>query len=351
LDAKPKHRSRSPPETTPRWLKAYTPQQTVLHRSSWFVALTILLMSTALTDSPAAQRGGSATIPRVSVLYVSAVGRGGSPVDNLTTTDVVLKEGGNAREIVKVERATEPMQVAIIIDDSGTGIFRYAVGKFVDQLLGRAHFAIRRVVGQVQTVVDYTSDVEQLRNAVLSLKVIPETPKGGQVVEAVFQAARELQSREAQRPVIVVLTDTEAEYSSLPAEHVLDQLRESGATLYVISIAKAQGRMTLPGSAPAPVLPGAQSPVEKPSDLLERQIDVNRVLGDGPRQSGGRRAEINGSAGPIPALQEIAEELNHQYRITYIIPAGGKLDQKISVSSRRRGVSLTAPARSRKGMR
>jgi VWFA-related protein len=321
----------------------------VLHRSSAFVALAIYLVLTALADNPAAQRGSSTSIPRVSAVYVSAVGRSGSPVADLTATDVVLKEGGDTREIIKVERATAPMQVAIIIDDSGTGIFRYAVGKFVDQLLGHAHFAIRRVVGQVRSIVDYTSDVEQLRNAVLALKVIPETPEGGQVVEAVSQAAKELQSRDAQRPVIIVLTDTEAEYSSLPAEHVLEQLRESGATLYVISIAKVQERMTLPG--PASIVPGAQSTVEKPSDLLDRQIDINRVLGDGPKQSGGRRAEINSSAGPIPALQEIAEELNHQYLITYIVPAGEKLDQKISVSSRRRGVSLRAPSRAGRGIR
>ncbi len=330
------------------WLRRILPTAPVLHRSSAFVALTSCLVSTALTDHPSAQRGGSASIPRVSAVYVTAVDRAGNPVDDLTARDVVLKEGGDAREIVKIERATSPMQVAIIIDDSGTGIFRYAVGKFIDQLLGHAHFAIRRVVGQVQSVVEYTSDVDQLRNAVLSLKVIPETPKGGQVVEAVFQAAKELQSREAPRPVIVVLTDTEAEYSSLPAEHVLEQLRESGATLYVISIARVQERMTLPG--PASVLPGAQSPVEKPSDLLDRQIDVNRVLGDGPKQSGGRRAEINSSAGPIVALQQIADELNHQYRVTYIVPAGEKFDQKISVSSKRRGVSLRAPSRSGKGL-
>jgi hypothetical protein len=250
----------------------------------------------------------------------------------------VLKEGDRIRQIIKVQPATALMHIAMIVDDSGAGIFRYSVANFVDHLLGHAQFAIKRVVGQVQGLVDYTADVERLRSAVLSLGVIPQIPEGGQIVEAVSQAANEL--RGAERPVIVVLTDTDSEYSSLSAQHVLDELEQSGAVLYVISVIKR------------PAWNSAKGPtgtVDKPSDLLERQIDISRVLGDGPKQSGGRRADIAGLAGPIPELQEIAEELNGQYLITYIVPAGEKLNQKISVSTKRRGVSVRAPSRAGQG--
>ncbi len=294
----------------------------------------------AFAIEPSAQRG-SLGVPHVSVVYVSAVDRNGAPVTDLAAADFVLKEGRDVREIVKVERATAPMHIAMIVDDSGTGIFRYGVANFVNHLLGRAQFAIRRVVAQVQGLVDYTADVGRLRNAVLSLGVMPATPKGGQIVEAVFESAKELQRRDAERPVIIVLTDTDAEYSSLPAQHVLDELQQSGAVLYVISIVRRPAWTSAgPGVAPA---------ADKPSDLLERQVDVNRVLGDGPKQSGGRRAEITGLAGPIPELQEIAEELTRQYLITYIVPAGEKPNQKITVSTRRRGVSVRAPSRAGRG--
>jgi VWFA-related protein len=298
-------------------------------------ALAVCLSVTWLSGDAAAQRG-SLVIPRVSIVYVSAVDRNGVPATDLTVQDFVLKEGGDIREIVKVQRATAPLHIALIIDDSGTGIFRFAVANFVDQMLGRAQFAIKRVVGQVLTLVDYTADIDRLRQAVGSLKVMTETPKGGQIVEGIFEASKELQRRAVERPVIVVFTDTDAEYSTLPAAHVLNQLADSGAVLYVISVAKmVQG--VLPNSGVVP---------DKPSDLLDKAVDVNQVLGDGPKQSGGRRAEIIGTAGSIPVLQQIGDELKYQYVITYIVPAGEKPNQKLSVSTKRKGISIHAPSRS-----
>jgi VWFA-related protein len=268
---------------------------------------------------------------------VSAADRNAVPVTDLAASEFVLKEGGKTREIVRAQRATTPMHVALIIDDSGTGIFRYAVANFVDQLLGgRVQFAIKRVVSQVQTLVDYTADVERLRQGVARLGVMPETPRGGQVLEGIFEASKEMQRREAERPVIVVLTDTDAEYSTLPAEHVLSQLTQSGSALYVVAVTKA--------AQSSPLDAGAVP--EKPSDLLERSMDVNHVLGDGPKQSGGRRVEIIQTAGSISALQQMGEELSHQYEITYVVPAGEKPYQKLSVTAKRSGVTVRAPSRS-----
>jgi VWFA-related protein len=312
----------------------------VPNRFPAFWVLAVGAATLAFAVEPAAQRG-SMSFPRVNTVYVSAVDRNNAPVTDLAATDFVLKEGGDLRELISVQRATAPMHIAMIVDDSGTGLFRYPVANFVNHLLGRAQFAIRRVVGQVQSLADYTSDIEQLRDAVLGLRVIHDTQEGGQIVEAVSQAARELQRREAERPVIIVLTDTDAEYSSLPAQHVLDELQRSGAVLYVISVIK---RPVWNSAGPGPA-----ATADKPSDLLDGQLDINRVLGDGPKQSGGRRAEITGLGGPIPQLQEIAEELNRQYLITYIVPAGEKANQKINVSTKRRGVSVRAPSRAGRG--
>jgi VWFA-related protein len=316
---------------------------------SRFLACRVLavgLATMALTSEAAAQ-SGSVRFPRVTTVYVSAIDRHDAPVGDLTAKDFVLKEGGDIREIVKVEPATAPLHIAMIVDDSGTGIFRYPVASFVDRLLGRAQFAIGRVVGQVQNLVDYTSDVERLRTAVLGLGMRSETQKGGQVVEAVFQAARDLRQSDAERPVILVLTDTEAEYSSLSAQHVLDELQQSGAVMHVVAVMKRAA-----WNASAPTSPGVLTTTvaaDKPSDLLERQVDINRVLGDGPKQSGGRLVEIAGLAGQIPELQQIAEELNRQYLITYIVPAGEKPGQKLNVSTKRRGISVRAPSRAGRG--
>ena len=101
----------------------------------------------ALPAETSAQRGSPA-VPHVRTVHVSAVDRKEAPVTDLTATDFVLREGGDVREIIKVEPATTPLHIAIIVDDSGTGIFRVPVANFVNQLLGRAQFAIKHVIGQ-----------------------------------------------------------------------------------------------------------------------------------------------------------------------------------------------------------
>ena len=203
--------------------------------------------ATLPTAAPSAQRG--AGVPLVRTVHVSVVDRNQAPVTGLAATEFVLKEGGDTREIIKVEPATTPMHVAIIVDDSGTGIFRVPVANFVNQLLGRAQFAIKHVIGQAVRLVDYTSDVEQLRAAVLEAGRRGETPEGGRVVEAVFDTSKEQHGFE--RPVIIVLTDTYSEPSSLPAQHVLDELQQERCLLYVVSIVKRPASSAIVPSTPA----------------------------------------------------------------------------------------------------
>lgn len=291
----------------------------------------VVVAATMLATDVLAQR--ATAIPVVQAVYVSAIDRKHVPVTDLTARDFTLREGGDLREIIKVESATAPMRIAIIVDDSGTGIFRVPIANFINQLLGRADFAIKHVIAQAHTLVDYTSDIERLRNAILKIGVRAATPEGGRVVEAIYDTAKEL--RGVDRPIIVVLTDTYASYSSLSAHDVLAELQNSGAVLYVIAV--AQLASLNPSNVP--------TPKDKPSDLLEQTLDINRVLGDGPKQSGGRRVEIGGLGGMIPELQGVATELKQQYLITYVVPAGERLNQRLNVSSKRRGVSVRAPAR------
>jgi hypothetical protein len=44
-------------------------------------------------------------------------------------------------------------------------------------------------------------------------------------------------------------------------------------------------------------------------------------------------------------LGNIADELLHQYEITYTLPAGQKPDDKLEVKSKRKDVTVRAPSR------
>ena len=265
-------------------------------------------------------------------VYVSATDRNGASVPDLTGSDFAVKEGGKVREVLQAGPATRPMKIAIVIDDNGTGIFRYGVGRFIQRLHGRAEFALSTVAGQFLKILDYTANGQELGDALAQLVARPGTADGGQLLEGIYETARDLERRKTDRAVIVVLTVGGEEHSSLPAHHVLEELRKSGAALHVVSVSSSALR--------------SMAAVDKPSALLGENLNLNEVLGDGPKQSGGVRSEIVATAGLVAGLQQLAETLLTQYAVEYVRPAGAKAD-KLSVSVKRPGISVRAPVRIR----
>jgi hypothetical protein len=71
----------------------------------------------------------------------------------------------------------------------------------------------------------------------------------------------------------------------------------------------------------------------------------NAVLGDGPKQSGGRRHELAVATGLTSALEEVAGDLLNQYSIVYADTGDAKASRKLSVSVKRRGVIVRAPSK------
>ena len=86
---------------------------------------------------------------------------------------------------------------------------------------------------------------------------------------------------------------------------------------------------------------------QRPSALLQENLNLQKVIGDGPRQSGGRHMEIAPTAGTLIDLQNLASELLQQYRVSYTLPAGVKPSDRIAVSVTRKGLSVRAPTRVR----
>jgi hypothetical protein len=292
-----------------------------------FVALSLVAVG--------ALAGAAQTPPiapeRTNTVYVTALEQNGSPVLDLAAVDFAVKEDGKDRNVIRAELARSPLQVAIIVDDNGTGIFRAGLVSFVQLLQGRGEMSLSTVMGQTHRLVEYTPDVERLVHAIVSLAARPATHDGGQLLEGIYQAAKELEKREAERPVIVAVTVGGEEHSTLPAHHVLDQLARSGSTLYVISVANTTLR--------------AMRPIDKPSALLEENLSLNEVLGEGPKQSGGWREIIVAAPGVTSGLQRLAAELKSQYAVNYSRAAKIRSTERLAVSINRRGVQLRAPTK------
>jgi len=262
-------------------------------------------------------------------VYVSALDANGAPVDDLTPEDVQIKEGGKTCDIAHVGPALGKMQIAIVVDDNGTGIFRVAIARFIEALFGRAEFAISAVTGQTMKLTDYTTDRSELIAAINKLGARPGSADGGQLLEGITESAQELRRREAGRPIIVALTVGGEEHTPLQPAHAFNLLRQSGAALHVVAVIGSQLRGT--------------AATTKPSELLGENLSLGEVLGDGPKRSGGHREEVSAVAGVDTGLNQLAETLKHQYMIEYMLPAGAKRSDRLSVTTKRKGITLRAP--------
>lgn len=261
-------------------------------------------------------------------LYVTALDAAGIPVEGLVPDDFNVKEGGKVRNVVRVEPAVAKMQIAIIVDDNGSGLFRVAVARFIEPLLNRAEFSISTVTGQTLKLLDYTTDPAELSSTIQRLGVRPATNGGNQLLDGITGAARELTKRKAGRPIILALTVGGDDVTPMLPEDAFDVLRRSGAQLYVVSvISSALRRTTTPAT---------------PGDMLDEGHALQAVLGDGPKRSGGNLEEISALAGVDTGLERLARQLKGQYLIEYSLE-GAKPSDRVSITLSRKDATLRAP--------
>jgi hypothetical protein len=278
-------------------------------RSIVALLASVTLMSTIRPD--AAAHAAPAEVTRK--VYISAVDSKGAPITDLTAAEITVKEGGKERPVVSLQPATVPMHVAILVDDNGTGAFQPGVFEFLQKVLSRGQFSISMLSPQALRLVDYTADVEALKSALGRLGQRGRLqPDGDQLPEAIAESARELQQRKAERPIILALTIAGGLLHSVEPNNVLRTVRASGAALNVVYITGA---------------------------------DLGQVLGDGPKESGGRIEEASTGQAIAPAVIRIADSLMNQYQLTYTLPDGVKMSDRLNVSTSRKGIKLTSPSR------
>jgi VWFA-related protein len=301
------------------------------------LAVSVVACCAAAGAAQSAANAGQAGPPAASAgtrhVYVSALDKKGQPLAGLTAKDVTVREDGAPREVLGVQAATAPLAMALLVDDTGPGIrfIREGVWGFIQRLEGRAEIALVSTGGRNSTVVDFTARLDLLFQGVRQLST--RTTTGAYLLDGVHDAIRSLNEREAERPVIVVVTLEGAEFSSRRADRLLDELAGSGAIMHVVTLGR-------------PTLKTMTSWNEPPSQSLRENLDENinrkKFLQDGSRQSGGRFEQVLVDSGIPRALSEIAEELASQYVVVYNRPDGSAPPKKISVATTRAGTKIRA---------
>jgi VWFA-related protein len=274
-------------------------------------------------------------------IYVSAVDKDGKPVTDLQSADFEVKEGGKTQEITSAGQATAPVRVAALVADQGSGGYQFGLLKFMQKLVGHAEFGITSVLVQPEKVLDYTNEGEAISKALERIgRRGRET--GAQLMEAIDETTRNIRA-EGKRPVILVMRVGQEGQTQLTGDKVREQLRKSGAILYVVSAVGAD--------KPAPSqAAGATDPTSmqqgqlRDSEQSQSAFSLAQVLGDGAKESGGRHEQVV-STTMVTIMEGIADELLHQYEVTYTVAGTPKPGDKIAVACKRKGVTVRAAAR------
>jgi len=267
----------------------------------------------AVTLSAVTSAAPSSSAPVTRSIYFSATDAKNAPVTDLTAADITVKEGGKAVQIDKVAPATAPMHIAVIVDDNGSGGYQGAIVQVIQAMVSNAQFSFRVLNPQAQLVQDFTKDFELLKAAVN--RVGPRgtaRPDPDQVIEGIAEASKDFVTRKVERPVILVITSNGDSSQTSNVDRTIDVLKDSKAMLNLLMLSNAS---------------------------------LGRLLGDGPKASGGRSEPIGGSAGIPAATQRIIDHLTKQYVVTYTLPEGTKPNERVQVATSRKGVTLTAPSR------
>jgi len=267
-------------------------------------------------------------------VYITATNPAGTYVADLTAADLTVREGGKERMIQRVERSEERLKISLAIDEAlaPDDPFRRAAYGFVERLQTIADVALYVVGSGTAKVVDYTSNPLLFR---APLNGIPHRAQGGgNLVEALYKIVRDQRGVEGRR-VIVILTTEIPQRSSMTASGVLEELRDTGTVLHATTLVGPAGTIAPP------------TPDSAHLETLD-EVERDRLLNEGPKQSGGLRFSLLRLEAFPAALDRIRAELSHEYVVTYVMPEGSRSDGRLSITAKRRGMTVRGPRQLRK---
>ena len=254
-------------------------------------------------------------------LYVSALTEAGAPAADLGPSDFIVREDNAAREVLNVEPAVAPMQIALVVDTSqgardDISHLRTALPAFVKAMTTGdvKHEVAIIAIGERPTVyTNYTFNQAELKKGIDRIWAVQGS--GAYLLDGIIEICQGLKKRGAQRPVIVAILSEGPELSNRQHDQVLEPLRASGAAFHAITLGRPSTSLG--------------------DEARERDI----VLDEGPRVTGGRREELLTSMALGGKLTQLADELTHQYKVTYAHPQSLIPPERVTVASTRAGVT------------
>lgn len=236
-------------------------------------------------------------------LYVSVLDKANHPVSGLAVSDFVIKEDGVPREVLRAGRTADPIDLAILVDNSQAiqpyvNDVRQAVGKFMTRMASdySASVALIGMADRPTGLQDYTSSVAVLQKA--STKIFAQPGAGTVFQDSINDTLKGFKPRPNPRKAIVVITTEGTDFSNVHYQRTLENLVGSGVALHVLVLTNRS----------------------RSAFVDEQARDRSYVFDQGPIQSGGRRVDLLSSMALSAGLDQVAEDLAAQYKVVYARP-------------------------------
>lgn len=277
----------------------------------------------------------TAVAPQLMRVNASVTDRNGRAIAGMRDADFVVYEDGSERRIVNVTPASEPFNLVLMLDVSGS------VEERIDFIRKAARDFLRTASPQDRiSIISFNEDIRVISNfttdRTLLSKRLDELDAGGST--ALYDAlgytlVDALKPLRGERTAVVIMSDGDDNKSFVPFPAILEAVIESGALIYPLYV-------------PSGLIPEASVP--KPSLTVDPMRSKYLTITSRAAEEGEKIASVSGGLFyPIKRLEDLQKayddvvaQMRTAYTITYSSTANGTGQRRVRVRTNRDGASV-----------
>ena len=277
----------------------------------------------------------TAIAPQLMRVNASVTDRNGRAISGMRDGDFSVYEDGSQRKIVNVTPTSEPFNLVLLLDVSGSveeriDFIRKAARDFLRTASPQDRISIISFHDDIKIISDFTTD-----RALLS-KRLDDLDAGG--ATALYDAlgytlVDTLKSLRGERTAVVIMSDGDDNKSFVPFPAILEATIESGALIYPLYV-------------PSGLIP--EGSVPQPSITVDPMRTKYLTITTRAAEEGARLAQVSGGVfyqvkrldDLQKAYDDIVAQMRTAYTITYNSNANSTGHRRVLVRANREGASV-----------